>query len=165
MSLFIVGVAFLGLLVKHGSLRIPVCGESVAQLGVLCTREAFRYLLVPPPPVAAAASAEPSMLPPPSSQPRRSTRELQRRLAATQGVECSLGASARRKARAAYRAALLPTCPLATLPLRVGSPRACSRAGAYWGFLCRSRSPCSSAAPRPPSFTSAFSPSSIRMRR
>ena len=44
-SLFIVGVAFLGLLVKHGSLRIPVCGESVAQLGVLCTREAFRYLL------------------------------------------------------------------------------------------------------------------------
>ena len=35
-----------------------------------------------------------------------------------------------RKARAAYRAALLPTCPLATLPLRVGSPRACSRAGA-----------------------------------
>ena len=122
-SLFI-GVAFLGLLVKHGSLRIPVCGESVAQLGVLCAREKSAVTCLPPPPVAAAAAAEPRMLPPPSSQPRRSTRELQRRLAATQGVECSLGASARRKARAAYRAALLPTCPLATLPLRVGSPHA-----------------------------------------
>ena len=94
-------------------------------------REKPSVTCLPPPPVAAAAAAEPSMLPPPSSQPRRSTRELQRRLAATQGVECSLGASARRKARAAYRAALLPTCPLATLPLRVGSPRACSRAGAW----------------------------------
>ena len=60
-SLFIVGVAFLGLLVKHGSLRIPVCGESVAQLGVLCTREAFLLTCLPPPPVAAAAAAEPSM--------------------------------------------------------------------------------------------------------
>ena len=171
MSLFIVGVAFLGLLVKHGSLRIPVCGESVAQLGVLCTREAFLLTCLPPPPVAAAAAAEPSMLPPPSSQPRRSTRELQRRLAATQGVECSLGASARRKARAAYRAALLPTCPLATLPLRVGSPRACSRAGA-WSATRRIvaadhqlglplQVALSVQHRRPPSFTSAFSPSSI----
>ena len=130
-SLFIVGVAFLGLLVKHGSLRIPVCGESVAQLGVLCTREAFRYLLASAARRGCCRRRARQAVSPPSSQPRRSTRELQRRLAATQGVECSLGASARRKARAAYRAAaLLSTCPLATLPLRVGLPRACSRAGA-----------------------------------
>ena len=79
-SLFIVGVAFLGLLVKHGSLRIPVCGESVAQLGVLCTREAFRYLLASAARRCCCRRRAQHAVSPPSSQPRRSTRELQRRL-------------------------------------------------------------------------------------
>ena len=87
-------------------------------------REAFRNLPASarPPPVAAAASAEPSMLPPPSSQPRRSTLQLQRRLAATPVVEWSLGASARRKARAAYAP---PSCQ------RVPSPPPCRCASAH----------------------------------
>ena len=105
---------------------------------------------LPPPPVAAAASAEPSLLPPPSSRPRRSTSEVQRRPQRLR--QSSLGASARRKARAA----LLPTCPLRHPAAADHHARAL--AGAQnamcagqlpliinWISLCRSRSPCSTA--------------------
>ena len=67
-----------------------------------CTREAFRDL--PASAAAAAASAELSLLPPPSSRPRRSTSEVQRRLAATPVVARRFGST--------QGAALLPTCPL-----------------------------------------------------
>ena len=68
---------------------------------------------------AAAASAELSLLPPPSSRPRRSTSEVQRRLAATPVVVRRFGSTqgARRPL------ANLPSPP----PCRCGSPRACSR--------------------------------------
>ena len=62
---------------------------------------------LPPPPVAAAASAEPSLLPPPSSRPRRSTSEVQWRLAATPVVARRFGST-----QGAPRRPFLPTCPL-----------------------------------------------------
>ena len=107
----IVGVAFIGVLVKHGSLRIPVLVGFFTREA--CTREAFRDLPASrPPPVAAAASAEPSLLPPPSSRPRRSTSEVQRRPAATPVVARRFGSTQGAPRRPSCQPALSATLPL-----------------------------------------------------
>ena len=122
-----------------------------------CTREAFRDL--PASAAAAAASAELSLLPPPSSRPRRSTSEVQRRLAATPVVARRFGST--------QGAALLPTCPLRQ-PAAVSDHHARALAGAQsatrriaaadhqLGIALQVA--LSVQHRRPPSLTSAFSP-------
>ena len=128
-------------------------------------REKPSVTCLPPPPVAAAASDEPSLLPPPSSRPLRSRSEVRRQLAATPVVARRFGSTQGARRPLANLPSPPPLPRARPLPLRVGSPRACSRRRSerhatrrivatdhqLWGSLCRSRSPCRSAVrPQPP---------------
>ena len=131
---------------------------------VCCTREAFRNLPASarPPPVAAAASAEPSLLPPPSSRPRRSTSEVQRRLAATPVVARRFGSTQGAPRRPSCQPALSATLPLRMTTSVLSQALRTPRAGQLpliinWISLWPLQVTLSVQRRRPPSLTSAFS--------